>query len=282
MKAQSIYTQFPNYPYYPYELRFLEAWSAFKGNNFEVDQANVDRFVNDPLQYVTRYVPQDNYFTYNHVRDEYVPIISSTFYRMLARAMNIRNNDKTILSKHLYKQLLDAADVYSLGLTLAEVYRRLIKHYMHFGILYKVSPERGHLQLTPQTAEFPIEYNFGMQISKPMYGLIKKMTHHNPLMRITIKTAKMEFKEIVEKMKPYFGMANMNEHPEIANIFGKNENSFVEELPPPPPSPQMILSPPTPFFISPPSTPESPLGQYITTNSPSKRGGAKTRRRTRK
>jgi serine/threonine protein kinase len=203
-------------------------------------------------------------------------------YKLVARAINNRNNYENTLSKHLYKQILDTADVYALGLTLAEVYRRLIKHYMHFGILYKVAPGRENVQLTPQTAEFPIEYNFGMQISKPMYELIKKMTDKNPFMRPTIKTAKLEFKEIIEKMKPFFGIANMNEHPEIANIFGKNENSFVEELPPPPPSPQMILSPPTPFFISPPSTPESPIGQYITINSPSKRGGAKTGRLTRK
>jgi serine/threonine protein kinase len=279
-----IYTHFPDYPYYPYELRYLERWSDFKENNFDVDQENVDRYINGPLQYVTYYVPQENYYTYDRNTGEYNPIINYMSYKLVARAINNRNNYENILSKHLYKQLLDTADVYALGVTLAEVYRRLIKHYMHFGTIYKVAPGRENIQLTPQTAEFPIEYLFGMEISKPMYELIKKMTDRNPFMRPTIKGAKYEFKEIVEKMKPFFGMANMNEHPEIGSIFGTNENSFVEKLPPPPPSPQMVLSPPspspTPFFISPPSTPESPIGQYI--RSPTKRGGVKTRRRTRK
>lgn len=266
-----IRTEFFNYPYYAYELRFLEKWSEFKYYGFQIKDEDFNNYINNILSYVNFYVPKETYYTYNGTTQTYILQATKEFYMQLAWDINTRNNNKWELSEDIYTQLLEAGDVYSLGLTLAEVYRRIIKHFMFFGKIYKIRPDGSNIQLTPESADFPIEYTFGMEICKPMYNLIKKMTDKNPFTRISIKDAKMEYKGIVEKMKPFFGIANINEHPEIATLFGTtNENSFVEAVPTPPETPPK----------------KSKLGAFIGkigSMLPFKRkGGNKTRRRIKK
>jgi serine/threonine protein kinase len=267
-------TVFPNYPYYAYELRFLEGWYHLKQVNFQLLDEDIDIYTNNILKYITHYAPKELYYMYNPDTAEYILLATKEYYIGLAEYIDALNNNKPYdLSIDLYKKLLNAGDVFSLGLTLAEVYYRLIKHKMEFDEIYKINQNGSLTLLTPETAEFPIEYQFGMEISKPMYTLIKKMMDKNPFRRITIQDAKIEFKKIIDKMKPIFGIDSANIMPEISSLFSEEgQGEFIESTPPSPVTPQISPSMQG-RFINPPvnGIPNSP-----------RKGGNKTMRRVRK
>lgn len=136
-------------------------------------------------------------------------------------------------------------DIYSLGISLAQVYYRFLGHIVKYkpdGSQYVEIPIKLPLATEPNFHEI-IDWHIQVQnrISIPLADMIYKMIHIHPRRRPTPLAAKAEFEAILPAMQELFTKANLYKCLKPTGILG-----FIPNVPTPTPVP----TPPSPTNIS--------------------------------
>lgn len=174
-----------NYPYYPFEFRFVSP-----DHPKSATQAEVNKWYT-MMAKVKNDLPQSEYYD-----AFWRPRFDATAFGALASIVNSTRTEK----------ILQEVDVYGLGVSFGEIYSRLTRHSM------RGYPDR--IEVTIGTKSYDVNSLTGRQfggleelavwhkqlakqVSFPLYKLIGMMIAPNPTRRITASEAKSFFEQIV-------------------------------------------------------------------------------------
>lgn len=243
-----------DYFYWPFDVRFLhtkmyETRDSSQKRTFVINDENLKEF-NQMVEFFngTFYLPTDIF-----KRSDGTFVVSMPYVHELLGNKRF-DTSQPEQAEEWYRFLAKSADIYGLGITLSEIYRRHIGHCYADDINgmftvttpgpYGKKPTHvHHLIINAEKYMSPVMSTWHKlvfeEVTKPLYALVRKMMRANPFERISLLDAKREFVDtIVPRFQKWFTPT------QIAD----NVQSLLQYPPP-------LHSPPSPYFNVP--TPEA-------------------------
>lgn len=173
-----------NYPYWPYEVRFLSPMFT-KAN---LTEENVREFITTTLDYTSKFFTSLHMDSIGVLAADFSGSFDTYKYPMPTAAQMLKKREK----------LLMAIDTYSMGITLAEIYSNLTQHTYYKGAVSY--PTAG---LSFEALAWNEEVSD--RISKPLFALVESMTKSYWLDRITPEAAQFTYDvNILPEMETFF------------------------------------------------------------------------------
>ena len=184
-----------NYVYWPYEIHLYHPSFKLKGTKKD----DIHNWYEKTYDQAISFMPQNAYYTKNTMTSADYRITSDVFDTIL----RLRDTD---IKKNSMAEPLARLDMYSLGITLAKVYKRFIRQQQVFAddgslAITGVPLDKG--QLTAWSTEV------AETITKPFSFLIEYMTIMLPSFRYLPLQAKAKYETILPQMRKLFTKENI-------------------------------------------------------------------------